>query len=70
MNTLFQPTANCQDTICLTEGVHPKPCQAKIFANSIQPSDSTHNRVFPKVMEYPIEFAILKVELNAALSPI
>ena len=24
MNTVFQPTANCQFTICLTQGVHPK----------------------------------------------
>ena len=23
MNTVFQPTANCQFTICLTQGVHP-----------------------------------------------
>ena len=23
MNTLFQQTANCQFTICLTRGVHP-----------------------------------------------
>jgi len=23
MNTLFHPTANCQITICLTQGVHP-----------------------------------------------
>jgi hypothetical protein len=24
MNTLFQQTANCQFTICLTRGVHPR----------------------------------------------
>jgi hypothetical protein len=23
MNSIFQPTANCQITICLTQGVHP-----------------------------------------------
>jgi len=23
MNSIFQPTANCQFTICLTTGVHP-----------------------------------------------
>ena len=37
-------------------------CQAKILANSCQPSDSTQNRVFPKVRECPLDFAILKVE--------
>jgi hypothetical protein len=61
MNTLFQPTANCQDTICLTQGVHPKPCQAIILANSFQLSDSTQYRVFPNVMDFPLQFAILKV---------
>jgi hypothetical protein len=66
MNTLFQPTANCQDTICLTQGVHPKPCQAKNLANSTQPSDSTQHRVFPKVREYPLQFAILKVDPKVA----
>jgi hypothetical protein len=23
MNTIFQPTANCQNSNCLTQGVHP-----------------------------------------------
>jgi hypothetical protein len=29
MNTLFQQTANCQFTICLTRGVHPTLCQVR-----------------------------------------
>ena len=32
MNTLFHPTANCQITICLTQGVHP------IYLSSLAPS--------------------------------
>jgi hypothetical protein len=27
MKTKFQPTANCQNSNCLTQGVHPKSCQ-------------------------------------------
>jgi hypothetical protein len=47
----------------------PAPGQAKILANSSQPSDSTPNRVSPKVRECRANFAILKVEPNAGFSP-
>jgi hypothetical protein len=30
MNTLFQPTANCQLTNCLTKGVHPNLASSTI----------------------------------------
>jgi hypothetical protein len=45
-------------------------CQAKILANSPQPSDSTQNKVFPKVRERLLDFAILKVEPNVEFPPI
>jgi hypothetical protein len=39
-----------------------EPCQAKILADSDQPSDSTQHRVFPKIREYLLEFAILRID--------
>jgi hypothetical protein len=37
-------------------------CQAKILADSSYPPDFTLHRVCPEAMEWPLEFAILKIE--------
>ena len=48
MNTLFQQTANCQFTICLTRGVHPNTCQAPFPTDlKLSPLSSTPSPASP-----------------------
>jgi hypothetical protein len=50
-----------------TRKTHPfVPCQAIIFENFTQLYDYKTHIALSKVMEYPLEFAILKIEPKVA----
>jgi hypothetical protein len=67
MNTLFQQTANCQITNCLTEGVHLMPCQALPASKNPFPL-SFQSLPVPLLLQI-ISLELATVELRATTLP-